>query len=394
MQKLMEKTRIGSMELKNRIVMAPMGVDLGQDANPATVEYYSARIDGGVGMLLINMLITDYFEDIPSSMVLNEASLPGLTEICRRAHEKGCKVGFQFMPGCGRMGPNGKAYDVPISASACGWLYIPDVPCHEMTLEEIGIMEDYFRKDVEMALQAGADCIELHFYGGYLGDQFLTAAWNTRTDKYGGDVRGRATFPIELLNIAKEVAGRDFPVLIKFCPDHGVPYPGFRQLEEGIELARILEEAGFDALHVDAGCYEKWQLAMPAVFYQEMTLQTHSAKAVKEAVNIPVLTHGRLGDVEKAEAALENGVCDIAVIGRGLLADPELPNKIAEKRPEDIRPCISCNEGCIGSIMRFEHVKCALNPFTGFESERRLVPAETPQQVLFVGGGPAAAPRL
>ena len=90
MQKLMEKTRIGSMELKNRIVMAPMGVDLGQDANPATVEYYSARIDGGVGMLLINMLITDYFEDIPSSMVLNEASLPGLTEICRRAHEKGC----------------------------------------------------------------------------------------------------------------------------------------------------------------------------------------------------------------------------------------------------------------------------------------------------------------
>ena len=389
MQKLMEKTRIGSMELKNRIVMAPMGVDLGQDANPATVEYYSARIDGGVGMLLINMLITDYFEDIPSSMVLNEASLPGLTEICRRAHEKGCKVGFQFMPGCGRMGANAKAYDVPISASACGWLYIPDLPCHEMTLEEISIMEDYFRKDVEMAVQAGADCIELHFYGGYLGDQFLTAAWNTRTDKYGGDVRGRATFPIELLNIAKEVAGKDFPVLIKFCPDHGVPYPGFRQLEEGIELAKILEEAGFDALHVDAGCYERWQLAMPAVFYQEMTLQTHSAKAVKEAVSIPVLTHGRLGDVEKAEAALESGVCDIAVIGRGLLADPELPNKIAEKRPEDIRPCISCNEGCIGSIMRFEHVKCALNPFTGFESERKLRPTTTPKKVLVVGGGPA-----
>ena len=389
MKKLLEKAHIGSMELKNKIVMAPMGVDLGQDANPATVEYYTARIDGGVGMILINMLITDYFEDIPSSMVLNEASLPGLTEICRRAHEKGCKVGFQFMPGCGRMGANAKAYDVPISASACGWLYIPDLPCHEMTLEEISIMEDYFRKDVEMAVQAGADCIELHFYGGYLGDQFLTAAWNTRTDKYGGDVRGRATFPIELLNIAKEVAGKDFPVLIKFCPDHGVPYPGFRQLEEGIELAKILEEAGFDALHVDAGCYERWQLAMPAVFYQEMTLQTHSAKAVKEAVSIPVLTHGRLGDVEKAEAALESGVCDIAVIGRGLLADPELPNKIAEKRPEDIRPCISCNEGCIGSIMRFEHVKCALNPFTGFESERKLQPTTTPKKVLVVGGGPA-----
>ena len=389
MQKLMEKARIGSMELKNRIVMAPMGVDLGVDVNPATVEYYTARINGGAGMILINMLITDYFEDIPSSVIFNEASLPGLTEVCRRAHEKGCKVGFQFMPGCGRMGANAKAYDVPISASSCGWLYVPEVPCHEMTLEEIGIMEDYFRKDMEMAVQAGADCVELHFYGGYLGDQFLTAAWNTRTDKYGGDVRGRATFAIELLQIAKEVAGQDFPVLIKFCPDHGVPYPGFRQLEEGIELAKIFEEAGFDALHVDAGCYEKWQLAMPAVFYQEMTLQTHSAKAVKEAVKIPVLTHGRLGDVEKAEAALDNGVCDIAVIGRGLLADPELPNKIAEKRPDDIRPCISCNEGCIGSILRFEHVKCAINPFTGFESERKLEPAQNPKRVLVVGGGPA-----
>ncbi len=389
MQKLLESCKIGSMELKNKIVMAPMGVDLGQDVNPATVDYYTARIDGGVSLILINMLITDYFEGIPSSVVLNEASLPGLTEICRRAHENGCKVGFQFMPGCGRMGANAKHYDVPISASACGWLYIPSMPCHELTLEEIGIMEDNFRQDVEMAVKAGADCIELHFYGGYLGDQFLTAAWNSRTDKYGGDVRGRATFAIELLNIAKEVAGKDFPVLIKFCPDHGVDYPGFRKLDEGVELAKVFEEAGFDALHVDAGCYEKWQLAMPAVFYQEMTMQTRSSKAVKEAVSIPVLTHGRLGDVEKAEAALENGVCDVVVIGRGLLADPELPNKLAEKRPEDIRPCISCNEGCIGSIMRFEHVACAVNPFTGFEAERKLVKAAEPKKVLVVGGGPA-----
>ena len=119
-------------------------------------------------------------------------------------------------------------------------------------------------------------------YGGYLNDQFLTAAWNTRTDKYGGDVRGRATFLLEQIAAVRKCAGADVPVMVKFCPDHGVPYPGFRQLDEGIELAKYLEEQGVDALHVDAGCYEKWQLSMPALFYQEAVMQLKSAKAVKE----------------------------------------------------------------------------------------------------------------
>ena len=176
--------------------------------------------------------------------------------------------------------------------------------------------------------------------------------------------------------------------MVKFCPDHGVPYPGFRQLDEGIELAKYLEEQGVDALHVDAGCYEKWQLSMPALFYQEAVMQLKSAKAVKENVGIPVLTHGRLSNYEKAEAALKNNICDFTIIGRGLLADPELPKKIAEGRPEDILPCISCNEGCIGNVLKFRHVECALNPFTGYEDERPMPKAAEAKKVLVVGGGP------
>ena len=235
---------------------------------------------------------------------------------------------------------------------------------------------------------AGADAYEMHAYGGYLNDQFLTAAWNTRTDKYGGDVRGRATFLLEQIAAVRKCAGADVPVMVKFCPDHGVPYPGFRQLDEGIELAKYLEEQGVDALHVDAGCYEKWQLSMPALFYQEAVMQLKSAKAVKENVGIPVLTHGRLSNYEKAEAALKNNICDFTIIGRGLLADPELPKKIAEGRPEDILPCISCNEGCIGNVLKFRHVECALNPFTGYEDERPMPKAAEAKKVLVVGGGP------
>ena len=117
-------------------------------------------------------------------------------------------------------------------------------------------------------------------------------------------------------------------------------------------------------------------------------MQRRSAKAGGEAVSIPGLTHGRLSNYEKACAALRDGICDFAVIGRGLIADPDMPNKLAEGRPEDILPCISCNEGCIGSVLKGVHLRCALIPYAGFEDERKAPAAETPKRVLVGGGGP------
>lgn len=378
---------IGKMELKNHMLMAPMGPHFG-DINRTMVEYFARRAEGGAAMLIINMMPTGYFEDTSATVVLTEENYANFKEIVDRAHAVGCKVCPQIMPGCGRIAPPGKIYPEPMSASACGWLMDPNVKCHEMTQKDIDLVLKETRRLVELAVKAGADAFELHAYGGYLNDQFLTAAWNTRTDKYGGDFRGRATFLLEQAAIVKEIAGEDCPVIVKFCPDHGVPYPGWRQLDEGIALAKYLEEQGIDALHVDAGCYEKWQLAMPPLFYQEAVMQLRSAKAIKEHVSIPVLTHGRLSNVSKAEAALRNGLCDFAVIGRGLLADPDLPNKVMQGRPEDIRPCISCNEGCIGNIMKGQHLACALNPFTGYEDTRKLEKASEKKKVLVVGGGP------
>ena len=188
MLNLMSPGEIGSLKLKNRIVMAPMGPHFG-DIDRKAVEYFSARARGGAAMILVNMTVTDYFEDTSASLVITEDNFENFKEICDRAHAAGCKVCVQLMAGCGRMAGPSKLYPVPISASDCGWLYAPNVKCHELTIEEIQRLIAETERTVRLCTEAGADAFEMHAYGGYLNDQFLTAAWNTRTDKYGGDVK-------------------------------------------------------------------------------------------------------------------------------------------------------------------------------------------------------------
>lgn len=389
MSLLTQKGRIGGLELKNRMLMAPMGTHNG-NMDEGTLAYFKTRLAGGASMVLCNMMVSDRFEDTSASMTLTDENVGRFKEMCDFAHQHNAAVCAQLMPGCGRTGGPSPQFGVPISASACGWLYAPQVPCHELTLEEIGSLLEDFRATAKRAVDAGADAIEIHAYGGYLADQFLTVAWNTRTDAYGGSLEGRMKFLLDMIRIVKEVGGSSFPVLVKYTPCHYMPEEyGFRGMAEGIEMAKLMESAGVDALHVDAGCYENWYYAMPPVYFQEMAPQMASAKAVKAAVNIPVITHGRLGDISKAETALESGICDFVAIGRGLLADPELPNKVTQGRTEDIRPCISCNEGCIGQVCAGNAVGCAVNPFCAKEKDRKVSPTAKPQKLLVVGAGPA-----
>lgn len=268
-------------------------------------------------------------------------------------------------------------------------MHVPRMRCHALTIDEIHELEEDFRRSVQVALRSGADCVGIHAYGGYLTDQFLTRRWNTRTDTYGGSLENRARFLTELIAICKEEGGADFPVIVKFTPDHYMDGEGYRSIDEGIALAKLIVAAGADALHVDAGCHENWPNAMPPAGMQQMTLQSRSAKIIRSVVDVPVMTHGRFGDVDKAEAALRDGVCDIAVIGRGLLADPDLPNKVLAGRPDTIRPCISCNEGCIARVYNGEAATCALNPRCGHEDGSiDIPPAAHPKKLLVVGARP------
>ncbi len=385
---LMQGADIGKLKLKNRIIMAPMGTVVG-NLSPRAVEYFVERAKGGAAMIMCNIAATDVLEDVSHSIFLNEESTPYFKEICDRSHEYGCLVCAQLHPGNGRIGGPSTRYKVPISASATPWMHVPKYNCHELTVEEIGLLREGFRQSVKTAIACGADAIEIHAYGGYLTDQFLTRRWNLRTDEYGGDMDGRLRFLRELMEVVRTEGGADYPLIVKYCPDHFLPAEeGYRDLEEGLELTRKLCELGADALHVDAGCHDIWYNAMPPGYMQELSPQAKSAKAVSEICDIPVLTHGRFSDTEKAEAVLRNGVCDFAVIGRGLLADPELPNKLNEGSAEDIRPCISCNEGCIARSYALKNASCAVNPLCGREIYGGVKKTSAPKRVLVVGAGP------
>ena len=244
-------------------------------------------------------------------------------------------------------------------------------------------------KTVHLAKKAGADAVEVHAYGGYLTDKFMTPKWNIRTDEYGGSFENRMRFLNEIIEGIQLELGNDFPLIVKFTPSHFLPPElGYRAMDEGLEIAKMLELKGVHALHVDTGCHDNWYMAMPPIYQQEAVTQLLAAQKVKEVTTLPVITNGRLGDISKAEAALENGWVDIVGVARAFLADPDFPNKVMEERTDEIRACIYCNEGCIKSVVEGHSIQCAVNPVAGYESLKHLNKAEKPQRVLVIGAGP------
>jgi 2-enoate reductase len=308
--------------------------------------------------------------------------LSRLSELCDAVHHYGSKLVIQLSAGFGRVNYLLGNPVPPISASAVPCFREPNVSTRPLAAEEIGELMMSFAMAAAMAKMAGVDAIEIQGYGGYLIDQFQTALWNTRTDQYGGDLDGRLRFSLELIGATRAMVGPDFPIIYKFTPDHYIP--GGRQLEEGLELARRLEQAGVDALHVDGGCYEVWHRVIPSM-YEAPACQIPLAEAVKAVVKLPIIAHGKLGDPAVARRVIEDGKADFVALGRSLLADPEWAKKVKEGRVDDIRPCIACNEVCLGK--RF-YLSCTVNPQTGLEREYELRPIAQKKRVLVIGGGP------
>jgi 2-enoate reductase len=257
-----------------------------------------------------------------------------------------------------------------------------------------------FGDAAEVLAAAGVDGVELHGHEGYLFDQFTTALWNRRTDKYGGGLEGRLTLPFEVLKEIKGRVGSGFVVQYRFGLKHYVKalnsgaLPGEqfieagRDIEEGLQMAKMLEAAGFDSLHVDAGCYDSWYWAHPPV-YQQPGFMVDMAAAAKKVVRIPVIAVGKLANPDLAEKIIAEGKADMVAIGTGLLTDPFWVKKVKEGDQERIRPCIGCYDGCMGRITRGKPLSCAVNPATGRERFYRLERAESPRKVMVVGGGPA-----
>ena len=395
--KLFEPGRIGALELKNRIIMAPMGI--GALAEPdgrlsrRAIDYYTERARGGAGMIVTGVTCVDVEIEKKAehglgtfARVDHPIHINPLSELADAVHDYGAKLCVQLTAGMGRVAygalpREGKA--VAPSETACFWA--PEFNARQLTTEEVEGLVRAFGMAALYLKVAGVDAVQLHGHEGYLMDQFQSALWNRRTDKYGGDPERRLSFSKEVIRAIKARAGEDFPVIYRYGLVHYVE--GGRELPESLEMAKHLEAAGVDALEADAGCYETWYWAHPPT-YQPPGCMVDMAEAVKGVVGIPVISVGKLGYPDLAESVLETEKADFICLGRALLADPDWPEKVRKGRVEDIRPCIGDHTGCLGRVFQGKTLSCTVNPAAGNERAFALRPTRSPRSILVVGGGP------
>jgi 2-enoate reductase len=381
---------IGKMEVKNRLVMAPMGTygaNMDGSVSETLTRYFEERAKGGVGAIITSSqyLTPKLAQGIYGTYFDSKRIIPHLTGMTERIHCYGAKAIAQLSAGTGRNAHPSQCSGVPFSASAVPSVFNPKVLCRPLTIEEIKDIMKSWELAAEIAASAGFDAIEVHGHVGYIIDQFLTELWNKREDEYGGSPENRARFAIEILQAIKRGAGKDMPVIYRISMDHRIP--GGRTLEDSRTLLKILDENGVDAFDVDCGCYEHPDFVYPS-FYRGDACMEYVCDTAREATDKPIMNAGN-HTPETALRLIESGRADFAMFGRPLIADPELPNKLMEGRAEDVRPCIRCNEECIGRIWgRYSKLSCSVNPAANEEAAFEIKKTDSPKSVVVIGGGP------
>lgn len=406
--KLFEPFKIGSLEVKNRFVMGPMApfgmADSNGGFNERGINYYVERAKGEVGLIItgasaVNLNTEDFVR--PSVPCPNEnpaAFIKSCTLLTERVHAYGSKIFFQLASGFGRIGmPH--IFKNKIAPSECENRWNPAIKHRAMTTEEVEQMVKDFVTGALLCKKSGFDGVQIHaVHEGYLLDQFALALFNKRTDKYGGDLNGRLRLAIEIVQGIKKACGPNFPVTLRYSlksymkdiRQGAVPGEEFNEIgrdyEEGIEAAKILVEAGYDALDVDAGTYDSWYWNHPPMYFDDGMYLPFS-KIVKENVDTCVITAGRLDNPELAIKAVTDSATDFISLARPLLADPYIVKKIRQNKLNKIRPCLSCHEACIGRIEGGVGISCAVNPACCREEEYALTPAIVKKNIMVVGGG-------
>lgn len=385
--KLLEPIMINHMELKNRMVVSAMVTNYCDPDGNATekyIAYHEHKAKGGWGLI-----ITEDYAISPTAGAF--IRLPGLWQdgqiashkrLTDRVHTAGGTIAAQLYH-AGRETTRAITGAQPVAPSAIKDPTMPDIP-RALTIEEIHSIISLFGDAALRAKKAGFDAVEIHGAHGYLVGQFVSPFSNKRTDEYGGSVRNRARFAVEIVKDIKEKCGKDFPVLYRMSAQEYVP--GGLGLEEAKALALLLQEAGVDCFHVSQGIYTSGKVIIPS-FMTPKGAFTANAAAIRSAVDVPVIAVGRINDPDVAEAILRSGEADMVTMARASLADPELPNKVKAGQFDRISRCIGCLQGCSGENGKGNSVRCLVNPLTGMEDTYDLSPAAQPKNVIVVGGG-------
>ena len=394
--KLFEPFKTKKLELKNRFVVPAMETNLGGlngEITPELIGYWEARAKGGFGLLILENSSVD-----PSGNVclhtpgfFDESCVPGLLTLTDAVHKFGAKMVAQISHS-GRQTLPGVLGMKPVSASPIPCPLDRAIP-RELTKEEINDLIERYASAAKIAQMAGFDAVEIHGAHGYLIAQFMSAYVNKRVDEFGGGLKERMRFPLEIIRRTREKVGEDYPLLFRFSADERIP--GGRTLQESVIVAKMLEKAGIDILDVSTGVSGSGQyISAPAAVAPGYLLE--EAAAIRSAVSIPVIVAGRLNDPDLAEYALEAGKADLIAIGRGSLAEPEFPNKLASGEIEDIAPCVVCLQGCYRAFPKpgqDGHIKytttCLVNRFCCAETKMLIKGAAVKKKVVIIGAGPA-----
>jgi len=383
--------RIGSMQLRNRLVMSPMENSFGTpDGRPTerTIDYFEARARGGVGLITLGACAIDArHKEVPSSLhFADDAVVAEHRALTDAVHAHGARI----QPQIAHAGPDGLGPEMH-GAEALGpsaiQSYLTGTASRAVTLEEFQGIVDLFRAAAVRVRAAGYDGLELHAAHGYmLLGSFLTPWRNARRDVYSARRReGRIQVIADVVRAIKGEVGRDFPVTLRISGYERVA--GGRESFDTARLAPALVEAGVDAFHVSGGVIDRLVTQMVNGSHDPAALNAAGAEAVKRVVDVPVIAVGRIHDPALAERMLREGRADLIAMGRPLLADPDLPDKVREGRADDVRLCISC-QNCIDAMETRFALECAINPRTGREARLAPVRAARPKHVVVVGGGP------
>ena len=385
---LFSPIQIGTTTVKNRVFMPPISTNLADKGyvTDELVEHYAARAKGGVGLIITEVTTVEpTYIYLPGDMsICDDSYIPGWKKLTDAVHKYGAKILPQLFH------PAYMAFPIPgtpqlIAPSNVGPYYAKEAP-RAVTIEELKVIIRQFGEAAFRVKQAGGDGVEIHaaHAHGLLGG-FLSPLYNKRTDAYGGDIHGRLRLTLEVIEEVRKMCGKDFIIDVRISGDEYTD--GGQNLNDAVYVAKQLEKAGVDFIHVSGGTTIMRGSSIPA---PGTPMGSHSkvGEEIKKQVSIPVATVGRITEPWFAEELIANGKADICMIGRANLCDPEFVQKACEGREDEIRPCIGCLR-CLNGIMFGKRVACTVNPSLELENEDNMPAAQEKKQVLVIGGGPA-----
>ena len=436
-QALFTPWKIGNVEIKNRIVMCPMGgtslfgwmEHTGNHFDNEAAKFFLEKAKNNVGLIIPGIApIKSTF--MGQWLYKNKKMFKQLKEYMTEIHKTGAKLFIQITAGMGRSWaiptPLVALHNMPIvrdlikpiiniryqcaSPSELPSRWSNKVKCRAMTVKEIEQIVEAFAKTALMCKEAGVDGVEVHaVHEGYLLDQFTLKYTNKRTDKYGGSFENRYRFATDIVKAIKERCGQDYPVSLRYSVESKVKdfcvgaLPGEsyteigRDMAESEKAAKYLQDAGYDMLNADNGTYDSWYWAHPPM-YMPQNCNLDDVAHIKKFVDIPVVCAGRM-EPDVGAKAVEEGLIDAVGVARQFLADEQWVTKLIENRLEDIRPCICCHNACFNmahykgvanaqSIYDASHIaRCALDPRVMQSDKYKIVPAKKQKNVAVIGGG-------